>query len=247
MLNKTRAIGNLDKTMLELDFDWGCSSDWVKDTFSKEIFENKIYERIFHVEAGDVVVDVGASIGPFGYSINESIHHYYAIEPSKDFFPTLEKNVSRKDFPSTCINKAISSNSDKNDIEVWGNYPLNRSELMEVQTLTFDDFVNEHEIDEIDFLKLDCEGGEYDIFTPENFSWIYKNVRKIAGEWHLNTQQKKKKFSKFRNLYLVNFRGVKVFSVDGLDITDKIYSLDFIQYFQEIIIYIDNRKIKNNN
>jgi hypothetical protein len=31
---------------------------------------------------------------------------------------------------------------------------------------------------------VDCEGGEYDIFTKENLDWIYNNVGHIALEVH---------------------------------------------------------------
>ena len=34
-----------------------------------EIFKRKQYEEIFEVKEGDLVVDIGASIGPFTYSI----------------------------------------------------------------------------------------------------------------------------------------------------------------------------------
>jgi hypothetical protein len=49
----------------------------------------------------------------------------------------------------------------------------------------------------IDFLKVDCEGGEYDIFTQDNLDFLINNVKKIVGEWHLRTPQLKEKF---RNL-----------------------------------------------
>ena len=46
-------------------------SQWHKDAILKEIFEDKIYERFFEVEEGDVVMDIGSSVGPFTYSILE--------------------------------------------------------------------------------------------------------------------------------------------------------------------------------
>ena len=40
-----------------------------RETVEKEILVDKIYERFFEVEEGDVVFDIGASLGPFTYSI----------------------------------------------------------------------------------------------------------------------------------------------------------------------------------
>ena len=34
------------------------------------------------------------------------------------------------------------------------------------------------------FFKLDCEGGEYDIFTEENIDYLKNNVGYIVGEFH---------------------------------------------------------------
>ena len=73
--------------MLDLSsFDWGWMnepsdrtltsgditknySQWHKDAITQEIFQDKMYEKFFDVEEGDLVVDFGASIGPFTYSI----------------------------------------------------------------------------------------------------------------------------------------------------------------------------------
>ena len=39
----------------------------------------------------------------------------------------------------------------------------------EMESITFKKFIDLYGIHKIDFLKTDCEGGEYDIFTDENF------------------------------------------------------------------------------
>ena len=58
--------------------------------------------------------------------------------------------------------------------EVYGadNKPL------EVHTLRFDTLINKYNIQQIDFLKTDCEGGEYDIFNIQNLIWI-KNCARL--------------------------------------------------------------------
>ena len=96
-------------------------------------------------------------------------------------------------------------------------------------------------MNQIDFLKTDCEGGEYDVFNDKNFDWINSNVKKISGEWHLGSAELKDKFRKFRDLYLTHFNNFQVHSVDGIDIKWNLFSEEFINYYSEIIIYIDNR------
>jgi hypothetical protein len=94
-------------------------------------------------------------------------------------------------------------------------------------------------------LKIDCEGGEYDVFSPDNFYWIKNNVKKIAGEWHLHTEEMKQKFLLFRDFYLRKFENFKIFFVDYnsnfFDITNEVWNNDFVSKYGWVNIYIDNR------
>jgi len=90
-------------------------------------------------------------------------------------------------------------------------------------------------------LKSDCEGGEYDIFNSENIFWIKENVKKISGEWHLRTPELKAKFRAFRDTYLRLFPNHQVFSINNVDIKGNLWKDEFINYYAEIMIYIDNR------
>lgn len=226
-------------------FDWGsigADNDYVKlhkRNIESEIFKRGIYELFFPVEEGDIVVDFGASVGPFGYSIlPKKPAMLYCFEPSPAEFPTLMKNLPSENV--LFINKGI---SDTDGFEVLhAAYGETANLSHPVPTMTFRTFLLKHNIQKIDFLKTDCEGGEYSIFTIEHFSWIHANVKKIVGEWHLETPEMIKKFVKFKDLYLRSFDDVKVHSVNGYDITDKLHDPWFITYFKQVIIYINNTK-----
>ena len=111
----------------------------------------------------------------------------------------------------------------------------------EMETITFKTFIENYSIDKIDFLKTDCEGGEYDIFNKENIDFILKNVKKIVGEWHLNTKELKEKFRFFRDFYLNKFDKYEIYSLDGVNIKWDLWNEHFIEYYTEVIINIDNR------
>jgi len=207
-----------------------------KETVEQEIFIDKIYERVFQVEEGDVVFDIGASLGPFTYSIlDKNPSQVFAFEPSYEEFKTLVLNTRHGNV--TQINKGISNTiGEFNFEEVFdktGNYKL--------YSTTFNKVIKDYNVTKIDFLKTDCEAGEYDIFTLENLFWIKNNVRKISGEWHLRQDWMKEKFRIFRDVYLRVFPNFKIYSFDGVDITWSIWNENFIQYYSEVMIYIDNR------
>jgi FkbM family methyltransferase len=224
------------------DFNWGTQTDWYINSIKDEIFGQRIYERFFEVDPGDIVVDVGASLGPFTYSIlNKKPKHVFCFEPCEEEFPTLIKNTLGH--PVSHILKGISSVNGLIDENKLFNSVMGTQNKME--TITFKRFLELYDLPKIDFLKTDCEGGEYDIFTDENFDYIKNNVKKIAGEWHLNERYYpgvKEKFREFRDKYLSQFDNYEVYSVDNVNIKWDLFNDHFIEYYTEVIIYIDNRK-----
>lgn len=216
------------------DFDWGEEEphESFKEFITKETLIDRIYEKVMHVEEGDIVVDIGASIGPFTYSIlDKNPKHVYCLEPDNKEYETLLKNVEGQ--PVTCIMAGIST-YDK-DIENSGYSFFNGGEM---NTITLKTLFEKNDLEKIDFLKTDCEGGEYSIFVEENYDLISK-IRKISGEWHLGTF--KEKFRKFRDEYLINHKKFEVYSVDGVNIKWDLYNENFLDYYTEVIIHIDNR------
>lgn len=208
-------------------------SHYHKRCIIQEIFEDKLYEKHLKVTSGDIVVDVGASIGPFTYSIlHKTPKHIYCFEPSIREFKTLNKNL--RGYPVTTINKGISNiNSTIKSDKLFGGEN-------EMETITFKTFIDNYSIDKIDFLKTDCEGGEYDIFNKENTDFILNNIKKIVGEWHLSTPELKEKFKAFRDNYLSKFNNFEVYSVDNHNIKWDLWNEHFIEYYTEVIINIDN-------
>lgn len=205
-----------------------------KEALISEIFgERSIYEKFFEVEIGDIVMDIGASLGPFTYSIlHKKPKHVFCLEPSFREFKTLVKNTMGH--PVTHIFKGISSTNNivASDMLFGGEN--------EMEGITFDTLIRLLGLEKIDFLKTDCEGGEYDIFTESNFDYLQNNVKKITGEWHLNNAENKEKFRYFRDNILIKFPTYHVFSLDNVDIKWDLFNEHFIEYYSEVIIYIDN-------
>jgi len=229
------------------EFNWGhaANNEWFKRTVEKEIFIDDVYQKFFKVEEGDIVFDVGSSVGPFTHLIKEqNPEKVYCFEPHPELFKDLVENV--QDTNIICTNKAIGPEDGSlttcgmfNQDLVYASEDENRSTIPSVN---FINFVKENKITRIDFLKSDCEGGEYDIFNDENMDWIRKNVRKVAGEWHLDTPDNKEKFRKFRDTYLREFPKHEIYSVDYVDMKWALWDDWFIEKYQQINLYIDNQE-----
>ena len=226
--------GVMEEKTNEIDFDWGKKTDWYVEQAKKEIFENNTYERFFEVEEGDVVVDLGASLGPFTYSIlPKNPKQCYVVEPLMGQIETLKTNVGRDNVK--IIQGAI---TDKKKIVIsWDKITES------VPTFSFREFLDEQGIEKIDFLKCDCEGGEYDVFQQSNIEFL-KTIPKIVTEFHMKNDGNyhEAKFRWFRDNILPQFDKIEVFSVDGVNIKWDLWNEHFIQYYNEVIVYIDNRK-----
>lgn len=230
------------------NIDWGYIEGNTKKLFEEEFSNGSIYEKFNEVKEGDIVVDVGSSIGVFAKTIlQKKPKHIFCIEPSKNLFPTLVKNTIG--YPVTQINKFVAydnSYSKQNDNVYYNDDYF-------VENIKFSTFLNLYGINKINFLKLDCEGGEYSIFNDDNIEFLLKNVDYIVGEWHFYTKEEKNLFKNFRDKYLIRFKNYKVYSHDMVDITWSLFfdepydSINqkglqpFIEYYYTVIIYIDNR------
>jgi autotransporter strand-loop-strand O-heptosyltransferase len=223
----------MEEKIDEVSFDWGGRSDWYIKQAEEEIFEGNTYERFFEVEEGDIVVDLGASLGPFTYKIlPKNPKQCYVVEPISRQIEILKRNVGQENV--RIIQGAI---TDKKKIKItWDDM----TEI--VPTFSFREFLDEYKINNVDFLKCDCEGGEYDVFQPSNIEFL-KTIPKIVTEFHLRDDENfhQCKFRWFRDNILSQFDNIQVFSVDGVNIKWDLWNEHFIEYYNEVIIYIDNR------
>lgn len=223
-----------DLTYIHSDNSHEHMGQYHKNAITNEIFVDKCYERFFEVEEGDIVVDIGASIGPFTYSIlHKNPKQVFCFEPSEREFKTLVKNL--RGYQVIPIPKGISNvNSIVKSNMLFGGEN-------EMETLTFKRFIDLYNIEKIDFIKTDCEGGEYDIFIEDNLEFLKNNVKKVVGEWHFKSPELKEKFINFRDNILLHFKNYKILSLDGVDIKWDLWNEHFMEYYTEVIIYIDNR------
>lgn len=256
--DRTTSIRTIDDYMFPTpkpegfeEFDWGTlkENQWFFNILQEEFAGRNTYQRFFEVEEGDIVFDVGASAGPFAYHImRNKPKAVHCFEPESNLFETLSKNMAKHE---VCVLNNMAISHVDGEIATNVLYDPKETEMFSstyrtVQSTTFKKYLEKHGINKIDFLKLDCEGGEYDIFSDENMEWILKNVKKIAGEWHLTTPEQKAQFTHFKNTYLKTFKNFKIFAMAGYEITNALWlpNDDFDRTWPFFTIYIDNTEPK---
>lgn len=171
-----------------------------------EVYQHYDYFNI-GVEQGDVVVDIGANYGFFSlHALKKGATKVLSFEPFKETFDSLLINVANHD-SIIPIRKAISNSEGFGKI-VSGNISgsnflmqssenvknadkilENNPDVFEIHTTTLDNVIREHGLEKIDFLKVDNEGSEIDIF--KNLSKeIFLMLDKIVIEYHSDLGKK---------------------------------------------------------
>ena len=116
----------------------------------------------------------------------------------------------------------------------------------ECETISLNDIFDTLEIDRIDYLKIDCEGSEYEIL--ENFN-NYEKVTMIALELHgtQNVSRKKKLLQRLEKYYnFVPMDKVAVYNIRKLD-ENKIDDIDLLTDKVTVFGVSKNINLETNN
>ena len=158
-----------------------------------EIFYQKVYNNDFVcVAENDIVFDIGFNYGFFTLdALTYKPKKVIGFEPN----PKLVKLFNQLEIQSVELHKAAVSDktgttifyendfSGKSSIhsDVNADTKLNS---YQVNICSFNDMAKQYDV--IDYLKVDCEGAEYEIFESIPKEFLTNRIRKIALEFHHN-------------------------------------------------------------
>ena len=142
----------------------------------------------------DVVLDIGANYGFFSlYAKYRGANKVYSFEPYHAVYELLVENVSKYN-SIIPINKAVGEFDGYTEFvntktsscsHIYGTFSSNEPIIgkTNVETININTIFSEYNIDFVDFVKIDCEGSELDIFltiTEENLN----KINKLVVEYH---------------------------------------------------------------
>jgi tRNA G37 N-methylase Trm5 len=148
--------------MIEKQFLSVAGHEEITNNFKKEIYEENEYNRFnIFVEPGDIVLDAGANVGIFTqYALDLGASLVLSYEADENIFECYTQNIQNERVKPT-----LGFVGDKD-------FSLNK-------------ILSQHNIEKINFAKIDIEGSEWDLF--KNMSSLDLNkVDKWAIEFHTN-------------------------------------------------------------
>lgn len=163
------------------------------ETFSL-IWLLKEYEKFDPmIESDDIIIDVGAHIGIFSMYVSQfcSTGKIFCYEPSKENFELLCQNIELNNKKNIFQKNCVVSSSDKevsfyiNSDKTANSLYESTSDSVKIQSQTLQQIFDSNNLKKCDYLKLDCEGAEYEIIDslPDRY---FINISKIYIEYHFN-------------------------------------------------------------
>lgn len=137
-----------------------------------EIFVRDCYGEA-KIRQGTVVVDIGANIGCFSLLAAQKASRVLAYEPFPDNLEILRENVGLNDANNVEVFPvAVSGKIGESILFIPDNdsfvgrislHPGRGTRTIECSCITLDQVVMDNQLDNIDLLKIDCQGAEYEI------------------------------------------------------------------------------------
>lgn len=161
-----------------------------------EVIRDDCYQ-LADLRAADVIVDIGAHVGSFAAFAHKVAPNARIVtaEACPDNWRTLERNVGRfaEVFRGAITNQPgpvrLANSIHADGSTTGGSIVLDdavnltsghRLDPRPIAARTFAQFLDDRHIDRVNVLKVDCEGGEYDVLASPA---IYR-CNLIVGEWH---------------------------------------------------------------
>lgn len=142
-----------------------------------------------------IIVDCGGHIGTFTLYVRNlyprtKIFTFEPVEANRKLF---NNNMSLNNMAEvTLIPKALYGESGKYFIDLSGkqfdavslqSQRPNHENFIEIEAISFSQFLNNYQISFVDLLKLDVEGSEYNIFQHSMLD-LTKSVKRLIMEYH---------------------------------------------------------------
>jgi FkbM family methyltransferase len=140
------------------------------------------------------IVDIGAGLGDFAVSVAKAHPHstVYAYEPFPESYDLLLENVrlnqiaNVKTFPQAIGAQtgsmqlhAVSAEAVQQSTVA----PVTGGQAIQVQSIALDEVLAHLQLTRCDYLKMDCEGAEYDVFFNASPATLEK-IDRICLEYH---------------------------------------------------------------
>jgi len=162
-----------------------------KNTSDYYVINEIFNETVYGEKPTGIVFDIGANIGAYTLYATPTAKHIFSFEPESSNYDCLEKNISLNNFKNINIFKKAIGDKKRNALLYKGrnNKGMSSTAVMtsciteQVEMISLEDAMVLCNVDHIDTLKIDIEGGEYQLI--ENVpDYLFDRIGSIEMEFH---------------------------------------------------------------
>lgn len=145
----------------------------------------------FEIHNDDTIIDIGSHIGLFTLFASQFCKdgRIFCFEPVKENYDMLLSNLQLNDITNVkSFNSAVSEKKGEvkihlNDDESGHSMFINGTKFIQIQSTSLKDIIDSNNLEKCDYVKMDCEGAEYDIINslPEDY---FNKIQKMCIEYH---------------------------------------------------------------
>jgi FkbM family methyltransferase len=148
-----------------------------------EIYIDDVY-KIVKENHFNTILDLGAHIGIVSMFFAQHCKQVYSFEPLESHFKCFQKNIETNGIANIeAFNVAISNKVGKANFSYnqWNTTCCCLSEAggKVVDTTTIEKFLDDKKINEVDYLKMDIEGGEANVILDESFDRVAPKIKML--------------------------------------------------------------------
>lgn len=174
------------------DIHYRSHQEWLRDSGDSLRYN-------YPLNAKSVIFDVGGYKGEWAQEIHEKYNSIiYIFEPVASFAKDIKQKFAS--VPSMHVFAfGLSDKSSSADIYLDNNASSTYAERAQAETITLRDIseiMNENELVGIDLLKLNIEGGEYDVLERLIETGKIMDIKEIQVQFHLFVPGAKGKYSR---------------------------------------------------
>ncbi len=182
MLALIRKIKNAYRRFILCDPVLLEAARWFKDRGDETL------RLTYPLQKDSIVFDLGGYVGDFAASIRYCYgSKVYLFEPVPDFFSRCVERF-REDSSVICFNFGLSSKDEWRKIGVSENsssfFSAPGLEYVLVETRCAKDFLQSQGVEEIDLMKINIEGGEYDVLPALFESGDILKIKYLQIQFH---------------------------------------------------------------
>ena len=146
----------------------------------------------FEINRNDIVIDIGGHIGLFTLYASQFCKNgqIFTFEPMNENFDILSQNIISNNLKQVKhFNLAVTNSNSPvklylNDDDSGHSMFSESSESVTVNSISLKEIFDKNKIEHCNFLKLDCEGSEYEIIRhlPSEY---FQKIDKMIIEYHM--------------------------------------------------------------